>query len=103
MKVTNSLVAVAQALMSEPSGRHWGYALSSESHVRSGVLYPILSRMLADGWLIDGWESETELAGAKRPVRRYYRITDRGLTELGGVLARAPRRATAASARPVVI
>ena len=42
---------VALAIMSDPSGKHWGYALMQESGVRSGVLYPILARMLTDGWL----------------------------------------------------
>lgn len=103
MRHTSSLAAVAIALMSEPDGRHWGYALSSQSGVRSGVLYPILARMLADGWLTDGWETDEEVAGAKRPARRYYRITDAGSSELGAVLARAPRPRRANAAVPAVI
>lgn len=61
--------------------------LSKRAGVRSGVLYPLLSRMLEQGWLSDGWESDDEAIG--RPPRRYYELTDRGLRELGAVLDRA--------------
>lgn len=51
---TYALVLVAIALMADPSGRHWGYELSRQSGVRSGVMYPLLQRMLDEGWLTDG-------------------------------------------------
>jgi PadR family transcriptional regulator, regulatory protein PadR len=94
--MTNALVSVALALMSNSTDKHWGYQLSKESGVRSGVLYPILSRMLVEGWLEDGWEEDTEKK--KRPARRYYVLTDEGRIELGAVLqqARADRRFTTA-------
>lgn len=78
---------VAVAIMSDPAGQHWGYALMRESGVRSGVLYPILARMLADGWLADGWEDPATTGG--RPPRRYYELTEKGRGELGALLARA--------------
>jgi len=87
MRLTHSLVQVALALMDDPFERHWGYDLSKRAHVRSGVLYPMLQRMLDDGWLADGWEDQTE--ARKRPPRRYYELTDRGRRELAGVLETA--------------
>ena len=51
--MTYALVQVAAALMSDASKRHWGYELSKLSGVRSGVMYPILQRMLEDRWLVD--------------------------------------------------
>lgn len=86
--MTYTLVQVALALMEDPAGRHWGYDLSKRAGVRSGVLYPILGRMLEEGWLEDGWEDRTELTG-KRPPRRYYQLTDKGKVALGGVLQEA--------------
>lgn len=74
--------------MSDPDGRHWGYELSKEAGVRSGVLYPVLHRLLDEGWLIDGWEEMAE-AGRKRPPRRYYQITDEGRQQMGATLAAA--------------
>lgn len=86
--MTHSLVAVVAAMLENPEARLWGYDLTTRAGVRSGVLYPILGRMLADGWLVDGWEDEAE-TGGKRPPRRYYTLTDRGLDELGALRARA--------------
>jgi PadR family transcriptional regulator PadR len=93
MRHTASLAQVALALMADPKAKHWGYQLSKASGVRSGVLYPILGRMLEEGILADGWE---ELATAdKRPPRRYYEITTEGLLQLGAVLHEARSREAA--------
>jgi PadR family transcriptional regulator, regulatory protein PadR len=88
MRVTHSLVQVIIALMDDPGGRHWGYDLSRRSGVRSGVLYPILHRMLAEGWLTDGWEDVLEVSEG-RPPRRYYVVTEEGISQLGAILQRA--------------
>lgn len=88
MRKTHSLVQVALALMDEPCDRHWGYELMKRTGVRSGVLYPLLGRMLADGWLSNGWEDPEEIDG-RRPARRYYELTDKGRRELGGLIAEA--------------
>ena len=88
MKLTHSAVAVAQALMRRPDERHWGYDLSKETGVRSGALYPILSRMLDAGWLHDGWEDLAEVRG-KRPPRRYYTVTADGVGHLGAMIRSA--------------
>jgi PadR family transcriptional regulator, regulatory protein PadR len=78
---TRSLAQVAVALMERPDERHWGYDLSKRAGVRSGVLYPMLTRMLNDGWLTDGWEDPTTITD-KRPPRRYYELTEKGRREL---------------------
>lgn len=88
MRKTHALIQVALALMEDASGRHWGYDLSRRAGVRSGVLYPILHRMLDEGWLEDGWEDPAQLSG-KRPPRRYYELTDKGRIELGALLQEA--------------
>jgi PadR family transcriptional regulator, regulatory protein PadR len=88
MRKTHALIQVALALMEDPTGRHWGYDLSRRAGVRSGVLYPILHRMLDEEWLEDGWEDPAQLGG-KRPPRRYYELTDEGKIALGGVLQEA--------------
>lgn len=100
MRKTHALVQVAVALMSDAGGRHWGYELSKLSGVRSGVMYPILQRMLNEGWLVDGWEEQLHAGNAKRPPRRYYELTEAGKTALGAVLAEARQDARF---RPTVI
>lgn len=66
--------------------RLWGYQLCVASGVRSGILYPMLRRMLEAGWLVDGWEDPRELDGT-RPPRRYYRLTTLGASELREIVA----------------
>ena len=88
MKVTHSLVQVMLALFESPHERHWGYELSKRAGVRSGVLYPILKRLLEKGWLSDGWEDPSETARS-RPPRRYYVLTDEGRSQVGLLLGRA--------------
>ncbi|MGH3898140.1 MAG: PadR family transcriptional regulator [Pseudonocardiaceae bacterium] len=53
-----------------------------------GVLYPMLTRMLSEGWLTDGWEDPNTIT-RKRPPRRYYELTEEGRIALGGVLREA--------------
>src|SRR5438045_2920422 len=86
-RTTDALVRVATTVMNDPDGRYYGYELSKASHVRSGALYPMLDRFLADGWVIDEWELPGEET-AKKP-RRYYSLTDEGRRHLGGIAAEA--------------
>jgi PadR family transcriptional regulator PadR len=104
MRRTYALVMVALALMADSTGQHWGYELSKRSGVRSGVMYPILQRMLDEGWLDDGWEDQPRVGRAKRPPRRYYELTEEGKTALGAVIAEARRDARFAPviARPAI-
>jgi len=84
MKMTNASVAIAVALMRQPHDHHWGYDLWKQTGVRSGALYPILARMLEQGWLDDGWEDVSTIR-EKRPPRRYYVVTDEGMRQLGAM------------------
>ena len=85
--------------MADASGRHWGYELSKQSGVRSAVMYPVLSRMLDEGWLEDGWEEQPSAGKAKRPPRRYYELTYEGKIALGALINEA-RRDTDRPSRP---
>lgn len=87
MRLTHSLVQVAAAFSNDALGLHWGYELSKASGVRSGVLYPILERMLEEGWLVDGWEDRAP--EIRRPRRRYYQLTEKGRSEIGSVTRQA--------------
>jgi PadR family transcriptional regulator, regulatory protein PadR len=89
VRKTYALVQVALALMADPNSRHWGYELSRVSGVRSGVMYPILQRMLDERWLDDGWEDQRQAGTAKRPPRRYYELTSEGKIALGAVISEA--------------
>ena len=86
MRRTRQTLAVASALLARPNERHWGYDLTKLSGVRAGVLYPILARMLDEGWLEDAWEDGRVAVAEGRPPRRYYRLTTKGIVALGGLV-----------------
>lgn len=73
------MLRIAGAFLAEPDRHHWGYDLCRQTGVRSGVLYPVLSRFERRGWLRSDWE--TELVPG-RPRRRYYEMTDQGRHDL---------------------
>jgi PadR family transcriptional regulator PadR len=100
--MTSATVAVVAALLDAPEAQHWGYDLSRRANVRSGVLYPMLQRMLEEGWLEDGWEDPSQTTD-KGPPRRFYKITDLGLAEFGALMrsARQDARFTSLVGRTV--
>lgn len=85
MQRTKAQLDVARELLADPDARWWGYDLSKRARVRSGVLYPMLTRMLADGLLVDGWENPATIS-ERRPPRRYYQLTADGRAKLAAFL-----------------
>jgi PadR family transcriptional regulator PadR len=81
MRRTKAQVKVAKALTAEPDGRHYGYPLSRAAGVRSGVLYPMLSRFEAAGLIVGEWD-DPDPDHPSRPRRRHYTITPVGRTTL---------------------
>ncbi len=64
------------ALLDDPQGWHYGYALSKITGLASGTLYPILMRLVDRDLLETRWEP-AETPG--RPPRHVYRLTPDGL------------------------
>jgi PadR family transcriptional regulator, regulatory protein PadR len=94
-------LSVLAALLQEPSRWQHGYALASQTGLRSGTLYPILIR-LADRGLVEAcWQEEPQPG---RPRRHLYRLTAGGLASAAGALAaragRQPAGRPAAGAGP---
>ena len=91
-------LSVLAALYEQPSQWQHGYALASETGLKSGTLYPILIR-LADRGLVEACWQEEPVPG--RPRRHLSRLTADGLASATGALASAAERAAeqAAAAR----
>jgi PadR family transcriptional regulator len=81
MRKTRGQLAVAAVLMTDPDGQHYGYALMQATGKRSGLIYQMLARMMADGLLM--FHQEDSLTG---PPRKYYTLTDKGRAELGALV-----------------
>lgn len=81
---TKAQAKVAKVLTDDPDGRHYGYPLSRTSGVRSGVLYPMLTRFEAAGFLASEWD-DPDPDHPSRPRRRHYTITPAGRAALGAL------------------
>jgi PadR family transcriptional regulator, regulatory protein PadR len=94
-------LSVLAVLCQQPSEWRHGYALASQTGLKSGTLYPILIR-LADRGLVEAcWQEEPQPG---RPRRHLYRLTADGLASAAGALAargqRQPAGRPAAAAGP---
>jgi len=82
-------LSVLAALCDQPSRWQHGYALASQTGLKSGTLYPILIR-LADRGLVEAcWQEEPQPG---RPRRHLYRLTPGGLASAAGALAASAQR-----------
>ncbi len=92
-------LSVLAALCGQPSAWQHGYALSRQTGLKSGTLYPILIR-LADRGLVEACWQEEPVPG--RPRRHLYRLTPDGLASATAAAAEAERASTQArqGARP---
>ena len=65
------------------SGEAYGYEISKDleaagfGEIKGGTLYPLLNRLDRDGLVTTSWR-----AGDQGPNRKYYQITEVGLTTL---------------------
>jgi len=75
LRNSRQTLRILEALLENPS--HWshGYALSQQTLLASGTLYPILMRLEKLGWLETRWESDPKPG---RPPRHLYRLTSSG-------------------------
>jgi PadR family transcriptional regulator PadR len=89
-------LSVLAALFQEPSRWHHGYALASQTGMKSGTLYPILIR-LADRGLVEAcWQEEPQPG---RPRRHLYRVATDQLAAGTAALAAAPQPTARPAAR----
>lgn len=96
MHRTERFIRVARVLVEDPDARHWGYEVAKKAHLRSALVYPMLTRMIEDGLLTDGWVEwprsfrsnvKAWLGIGRPPMRRYYELTDKGRQQLGALAA----------------
>lgn len=104
IRTSKQTLTLLGALTAKSSQWHYGYALSRETELMSGTLYPILMRLEQRGWLETQWEKlqenpqELNQGRAGRPPRHMYRLTASGRAWATEALA-AARGSKAKSAR----
>jgi DNA-binding PadR family transcriptional regulator len=72
IRISPQTLALLEALLHQPANWHHGYALSQQTGLASGTLYPILMRLEKLRWLETSWEKP---GNAGRPPRHLYRLT----------------------------
>jgi DNA-binding PadR family transcriptional regulator len=98
-RITKQLLKVLEALLSEP-GREWyGLELMDATKLTSGTLYPILHRLVQDGWLARQGAAPSDRGG---PGRRLYVLTGVGEQAASSILAERsePKRRTSPRRAP---
>jgi DNA-binding PadR family transcriptional regulator len=92
-RITKPLLRVVETLADDP-GREWyGLELMEAARLSSGTLYPILHRLVADGWLERTRDVPSDRGGTGR---RMYKLTGHGALAARELLSsRAPRASVA--------
>jgi PadR family transcriptional regulator, regulatory protein PadR len=100
-RTSKQTLALLNALVAKPTQWHYGYALSRETELMSGTLYPILMRLEERGWLETQWENPQELSEGRagRPPRHMYRLTASGRAWATEALAAARGASKSKSSR----
>lgn len=81
---------VIAVLLTDPTNLSaWPLAMARLAGVKSGTLYPLLSRLEAAGLVTSEWE-ERAFPDDGRPRRRLYRLTQGGRVWAWGVLGLYP-------------
>lgn len=94
LRMTLQTQLVLRALLDEPSKERYGLELCDLVGLPSGTIYPILARLEQVGWVHSTWEDPVAHEAARRPRRRFYRLTSDGAEHARGALARAYRPRT---------
>lgn len=56
----------------------YGFEIVNRTSLESGIVHPILKRLLREGWVSMEYENVDEVR-AGRPRRHYYKLTEAGL------------------------
>ncbi len=75
LRLSHQTLAILETLLVRPSQWHHGYAISRQTGISSGTLYPVLIRLDKLGWLETQWEDSN---ASGRPPRHLYRLTGEG-------------------------
>ncbi|MET3807539.1 DNA-binding PadR family transcriptional regulator [Nakamurella sp. UYEF19] len=87
-RLTHSTQAVLRAMVENPMALKYGLEVGAATGLPSGTIHPILARLENLGWVESDWEAiDPKIQG--RPRRRYYRISDDGLSAARQALAQA--------------
>jgi PadR family transcriptional regulator, regulatory protein PadR len=89
--ITPRVAQVLNIFLEDPTQPRYGFELMKRTNMASGSLYPLLARLVADGWLTRSRERLNPSA-AGRPPRMHYRIVGSAVPEARLKLAELSER-----------
>ena len=72
-----------------PEKEFFGSEISMKTNLPSGTIYPLLGRLEAAGFVKSVWE-EGRARDLKRPLKRFYKMTDEGKSRYLFEISRNP-------------
>jgi PadR family transcriptional regulator PadR len=101
-RISPQTLKLIRLFLDDPENEWYGFDIVDRTGLKSGTIYPILSRLEHAGWLESHWEILDPVT-AGRPRRRLYRLTREGAicaqAEAEARLNSPPRRLDAPSPR----
>lgn len=91
VRVTVDVATVLRVFIDHMGEQQYGYQLMRDTGFPSGKLYPILARLLEAEWLEKNRET-IDPRVEKRPVRHWYRLTEKGAVTARQALAEIHER-----------
>jgi DNA-binding PadR family transcriptional regulator len=80
-------ITATSILRAIATGYEYGFDIIDRTHLPSGTVYPVLSRLERDGLVRSAWEDEASAHAEGRPARRNYRVTAPGVKALAEATA----------------
>ena len=101
-RITGAFLEVMQIFVDEPNRKFTGAEIKKKCDRKAGTVYPLLSRLVARGWIESEWEN-IDVDKEDRPPRRLYSATKEGVRRAKSILnekrqqrtTEAPRQAQA--------
>ena len=78
-KLSHTAAMILQAIH---AGHIYGFSVMEVTGLPSGTVYPAMRRLERDGLIVSRWERQAIADAEQRPLRKYYKLTGKGRSQL---------------------
>lgn len=86
-KLSHTAAMILQAIH---AGYKYGFSIMEMTGLPSGTVYPAMRRLERDDLIRSQWEKQSIADAEQRPPRKYYKLTQVGITSLEASRKRYP-------------
>jgi PadR family transcriptional regulator PadR len=86
-KLTHTAAMILQTIH---AGQIYGFSVMEATGLPSGTVYPAMRRLERDGLIVSKWEQQSIADAEQRPLRKYYKLTRKGVATLEAMQKRYP-------------